>query len=102
MTPDRPIVIGARASMLAQVQAHLVGDALVAAHPGLQIEYSFLTSPADRELDTPMPELLKRGGFTGDLGVALRANAIDIAVHLWKTCRSRRIPSRTSWDAMSR
>ena len=32
----------------------------------------------------PLPELLRRGGFTGDLGVALRANAIDIAVHLWK------------------
>ena len=84
MTPDRPIVIGARASVLARVQAHLVGDALVAANPGLNIQYSFLTSPADRELDTPMPELLKRGGFTGDLGVALRANAIDVAVHLWK------------------
>jgi len=84
MTTDRPIVIGARASVLAQVQARLVGDALLAAHPGLQIEYRFLTSPADRELDTPLPELLRRGGFTGDLGVALRAGSIDIAVHLWK------------------
>ena len=84
MTPDRPIVIGARASVLAQVQARLVGDALLARHPGLKVEYSFLTSPGDRELDTPLPELLRRGGFTGDLGVALRANSIDIAVHLWK------------------
>src|SRR6187455_3162229 len=84
MTPDRPIVLGARASVLAQVQARLVGDALVARNPGLEVEYSFLSSPGDRELDTPLPELLRRGGFTGDLGVALRANAIDIAVHLWK------------------
>ena len=84
MTFDRPIVLGARASVLAQVQARLVGDALLARHPGLKIEYSFLSSPGDRELDTPLPELLRRGGFTGDLGVALRANAIDIAVHLWK------------------
>ena len=52
--------------------------------PGLEVEYSFLSSPGDRELDTPLPELLRKGGFTGDLGVALRADAIDIAVHLWK------------------
>jgi hydroxymethylbilane synthase len=84
MNFDRPIVLGARASVLAQVQARLVGDALLARNPGLKVEYSFLSSPGDRELDTPLPELLKRGGFTGDLGVALRANAIDIAVHLWK------------------
>ncbi|MEO8017526.1 MAG: hypothetical protein ABI769_06915 [Pseudomonadota bacterium] len=84
MNFDKPIVLGARASVLAQVQARLVGDALLARYPDLKVEYSFLTSPADRELDTPLPELLRRGGFTGDLGVALRANAIDIAVHLWK------------------
>ncbi len=84
MNFDRPIVLGARASVLAQVQARLVGDALLARNPGLKVEYSFLSSPGDRELDTPLPELLRRGGFTGDLGVALRANAIDIAVHLWK------------------
>ena len=81
---DRPLVIGARASVLAQVQAHLVGEALRARNPGLAIEYRFLTSPGDRELDTPLPDLLRKGGFTGDLGVALRANAIDVAVHLWK------------------
>jgi hydroxymethylbilane synthase len=84
MSFDRTIVLGARASVLAQVQARLVGDALLALHPGLKIEYSFLSSPADRELDTPLPELLRRGGFTGDLGVALRAGSIDMAVHLWK------------------
>src|SRR6187401_430614 len=84
MNFDKPIVLGARASVLAQVQARLVGDALLARHPGLEVGYSFITSPADRELDTPLPELLRRGGFSGDLGVALRANAIDIAVHLWK------------------
>jgi hydroxymethylbilane synthase len=84
MTFDRPIVLGARASVLAQVQARLVGDVLLARHPGLKIEYSFLASPADRELDTPLADLLRKGGFTGNLSVALRANAIDIAVHLWK------------------
>jgi hydroxymethylbilane synthase len=84
MTLDKPVIIGARASVLAQVQARLVGDALRARHPGLQVGYRALSSPADRELDAPLPELLRRGGYTGDLGVALRANAIDIAVHLWK------------------
>jgi hydroxymethylbilane synthase len=84
MTLDKPLIIGARGSVLAQVQARLVGEALLARYPGLAIEYRALSSPADRELDTPLPELLRRGGFTGDLGVALRAKAIDIAVHLWK------------------
>ena len=84
MTFQRPIVLGARASVLAQVQARLVGAALQTRYPGLQVEYSLLSSPADRELDAPMNDLLRRGGFTGDLGVALRANSIDIAVHLWK------------------
>jgi len=84
MTFDRPLVLGARASVLAQVQARLVGDALLARHPGLKVEYSFLSSPGDRDLDTPLPELLRKGGFTGSLSVALRANSIDLAVHLWK------------------
>lgn len=84
MTFDRPIVLGARASVLARVQAREVGAALQSRHPGLELDYSFLSSPADRELDTPLTELLKRGGFTGDLGVALRAGSIDVAVHLWK------------------
>ena len=35
MTLDKPIVLGARASVLAQVQARLVGDALLARNPGL-------------------------------------------------------------------
>jgi hydroxymethylbilane synthase len=83
-TGARSVTIGARASVLARVQARLVGDALRARRPDLGIEYRALSSPADRELDTPLPELLQRGGFTGDLGVALRANAIDVAVHLWK------------------
>src|SRR5688500_7980507 len=83
-TGAKKLTIGARASALAQVQARLVGDALRARHPQLQIEYRALSSPADRELDTPLPELLRRGGFTGDLSVALRGNAIDVAVHLWK------------------
>ena len=84
MTFDKPIMLGARASVLARVQAREVGKALQARHPGLDVQYTFLSSPADRELDTPLPELLKRGGFTGDLGVALRAGSIDVAVHLWK------------------
>jgi hydroxymethylbilane synthase len=84
MTNRTQLVIGSRASALSQVQARLVGDALLERHPGLRIEYRALSSPADRELDTPLPELLRRGGYTGDLGVALRANAIDVAVHLWK------------------
>lgn len=84
MTINRPLVIGARATALAQVQARLVGDALLRIQPGLRIEYRSFSSPADRELDAPMAELLRKGGFTGDLGVALRANSIDLAVHLWK------------------
>jgi hydroxymethylbilane synthase len=84
MTLPSSIVIGARATVLAQVQARLVGDALLSRHPGLKVEYSFLSSPGDRELDTPLSDLLRRGGFTGDLGVALRSGSIDIAVHLWK------------------
>ncbi len=84
MTFRRPIVLGARASVLAQVQARLVGNALMARNPGVEVRYSLLSSPADRELDKPLPELLRLGGYTGDLSVALRANAIDVAVHLWK------------------
>jgi porphobilinogen deaminase len=37
MNFDKPIVLGARASVLAQVQARLVGDALLARHPGLKV-----------------------------------------------------------------
>jgi porphobilinogen deaminase len=81
---DRPIVLGARASVLAQVQARLVGETLLARHPGLKIEYSFLASPCRRELDTPLQELLRKGGFTGKLkrGAARQCHRYRRA--LWK------------------
>ncbi len=84
MNFDRPIVLGARASVLSQVQARLVGDALLARHPGIEVRYALKSAAGDRNPHASLPELLRSGGFTADLSAALDAGSVDIAVHSWK------------------
>lgn len=84
MQRRRTITIGARASALSRVQARLVGAALRAHDPRLDIRYRFVEAAGDRDLRASLPALLREGGFTSELSGALAAGAIDLAVHSWK------------------
>lgn len=84
MRASRTITIGARASALSQLQARLVGAALLAHEPRLAIRYVFAEAAGDRDLAAALPALLREGGFTDGLSQALAASRIDLAVHSWK------------------
>lgn len=78
------LVIGARRSPLSRAQASWVGDRLLARWPDLSVRYRFLSTPGDRDPQTPLPAIGGKGLFTEDLERALREGAVDVAVHSLK------------------
>lgn len=80
----RPLIIGARRSPLARVQAQATGAALLRAGVARHITYRFIESSGDRSAEPSAATVTARGGFTADLGQLLDDGAIDLAVHSWK------------------
>jgi hydroxymethylbilane synthase len=78
------LVISTRASPLARAQSAMVGAALRAAHPDLEVSELVLTTTGDRFLDRPLAEIGGKGLFTKEIEDALAAGAADIAVHSMK------------------
>jgi hydroxymethylbilane synthase len=78
------LVIGTRGSALARWQAAHVGRALVAAHPGLEIEERILVTEGDRVQTGPVIELGGKGVWVKEIEDALLAGTIDLAVHSLK------------------
>ncbi|HVU51818.1 MAG TPA: hydroxymethylbilane synthase [Polyangia bacterium] len=78
------LVIGTRGSALARWQAAHVGQALVAAHPGLVIEEHVLVTEGDRKQTGPVVELGGKGVWVKEIEDALSAGTIDLAVHSLK------------------
>jgi hydroxymethylbilane synthase len=78
------IVIGTRGSALARWQAAHVGKALVAAHPGLEIEERILVTEGDRVQTGPVIELGGKGVWVKEIEDALLAGTVDLAVHSLK------------------
>jgi hydroxymethylbilane synthase len=76
--------LGTRGSALARWQTDFVAGLLAAAWPGLACAVEVIQSAGDRLLDTPLPLLGGKGVFTAELEAALRAGAIDLAVHSLK------------------
>ena len=81
---DGLIRIGSRKSILARIQAYLVGRALSQNNPELKISYHFKESSGDKDLQTPLSKMPKKGVFTRDLQEELINNKIDCIVHSWK------------------
>jgi hydroxymethylbilane synthase len=75
--------IGTRGSPLALVQAHMVRDALIAAHglPKDAIEIVVIRTSGDRIQDRALSEAGGKGLFTKEIEEALLARDIDMAVH---------------------
>src|ERR1044072_2712822 len=78
------LVLAARRSDLARIQALQVGHALEKVNPQLKIEYSFHEALGDRNQSDPLWQMPEKGVFTQDLREGLLAGRYDLAVHSWK------------------
>jgi hydroxymethylbilane synthase len=76
--------IGTRGSDLARWQAEHVRDALLAAHPDLQIELCIISTRGDEILDRPLHEIGGKGLFVRAIEQQLLDRSVDIAVHSFK------------------
>jgi hydroxymethylbilane synthase len=75
--------LGTRGSPLALAQAHMVRQALAAAHgfDPEQIAIEVIRTSGDRIQDRPLAEVGGKGLFTKEIEEALAAGTIDLAVH---------------------
>src|SRR5438552_5531387 len=77
------LTIGSRRSELARIQALQVGKALQAAHPQLEIDYSFRESLGDKNQNDPLWQMPAKGVFTRDFREDLLRGEFDQVVHSW-------------------
>ncbi len=84
--PRLAVSFGSRKSPLAINQAERAIELLGMAWPDVECEIVPISTEGDRtqESGAPLPEIGGKGLFTGDLERAVRAGAIDIAVHSLK------------------
>ena len=80
--PTRVLRGGTRRSLLARWQTTRIREQL--RQRGVPSEEIAITTAGDRILDRPLPEIGGKGLFTEALDAALRAGAIDFAVHSLK------------------
>ncbi|MCF8361451.1 MAG: hydroxymethylbilane synthase [Prolixibacteraceae bacterium] len=78
------IIIGTRGSKLALYQAEKTKEALLVAHPALQVEIKIIQTKGDKILDVALSKIGDKGLFTKEIEVALLNNEADIAVHSLK------------------
>jgi len=93
--------LGTRASPLAMKQAHMVADALVAAHGWAPEDVAIvpLTTTGDRVQDRALAEIGGKALWTKELDAALGDGRIDIAVHSMKDVETFR-PAEITIAAM--
>jgi hydroxymethylbilane synthase len=78
------LVLAARRSELARIQAFQVGRTLESLNPNIKIEYSFHESLGDKNQNDPLWQMPEKGVFTQDLREGLLGSRYDLAVHSWK------------------
>ncbi len=78
---QRPLVIVSRRSHLAQVQARLVGESLLARDPRLVIEHRFIDSQGDLRPEASLAAEGGKGLFVRAVEQALLDGSADLAVH---------------------
>lgn len=79
-----PLRIASRRSQLAMVQTHWVRDALLSAHPGLEIRIEAMATQGDKILDVALAKIGDKGLFTKELEAQMLVDQADIAVHSLK------------------
>jgi hydroxymethylbilane synthase len=78
------VVIAARKSDLAKIQAYQVGLELTKKNPHLNIEYHFRESLGDVNNSDPLWKMPEKGVFTEDFYQGLVSGEWDMVVHSWK------------------
>jgi len=81
------LILGSRGSALALAQVRLVREALLRAHPGLEIEVRLITTSGDRRQEPAAGEgnaAGLKGLFTREIQEALLGGSIDAAIHSLK------------------
>jgi hydroxymethylbilane synthase len=82
------LVLAARQSDLARLQAYETGRALEEAarkqSKKLEIEYRFRSSLGDQRGDDPLWKMPEKGVFTEDFLNDLESGKVDVVVHSWK------------------
>src|SRR6266508_1649151 len=78
------LVLAARRSELARIQAFQVGQALEKLNPQVNINYSFHESLGDRNQNDPLWQMPEKGVFTQDFREGLLRGDFDLVVHSWK------------------
>jgi hydroxymethylbilane synthase len=81
---NRTVKIATRRSPLAMWQAEFVRDALLALHPGIQVDLVKMTTQGDKILDVPLAKVGGKGLFVKELEQGMLAGDADIAVHSMK------------------
>ncbi|MBV8238168.1 MAG: hydroxymethylbilane synthase, partial [Sphingomonas sp.] len=76
--------LGTRGSPLALTQAGMTRDALVAAHPGLEVELVTVRTTGDRVQDRALAEIGGKALWTKELDRALLDGEVDACVHSMK------------------
>jgi hydroxymethylbilane synthase len=76
--------IASRRSQLAMVQTHWVRDALLQAHPDLEIRIEAMATQGDKILDVALAKIGDKGLFTKELEAQMLVDRADIAVHSLK------------------
>lgn len=73
--------LATRSSAQATAQSQAVADALMSAHPDLQVELVFVETLGDQRLDVPLHTIGGQGVFVKEVQRAVLAGHADIAVH---------------------
>ena len=81
---QKPIVIAARTSPLARIQAERVGLALNRLHPKIEVHYRFVTTRGDDLSDHALAGRGGKGLFTREVEQLLLNDEADLAVHSLK------------------
>jgi hydroxymethylbilane synthase len=91
---ERPLRLGTRGSPLALAQAHMVADALRAAHgwPAEAIEIVPITTTGDVIQDRPLAEVGGKALWTKELDRCLGEGRTDLSVHSMKDVETIRPP----------
>jgi hydroxymethylbilane synthase len=73
--------LATRSSAQATAQAELLGEALRAAHPGLDVSLVFVDTMGDQLADVPLHTIGGQGVFVKEVQRAVLAGHADVAVH---------------------
>lgn len=81
MSPGRSLRIATRSSAQARTQAQGAADALIAAHPGLEVELVFVDTMGDQRQDVPLHTIGGQGVFVKEVQRAVLDGRADLAAH---------------------